>query len=101
MAKGVGMYRLTKLSKNDPIDYEDLISKGSIRGLRTNSVEGDIQKYPEIGESIHMNAESLNPDYAFRLVTTSHIVKFDHQDTINKKWIFTTESGSVYFLERI
>lgn len=95
------MYRLTKLSKNDPVHYEDLISKGSIMGLRTSSVEGDIQKYPAIGESIHMNANPLNSGYAFRLVTTSHIVKFDHQDTVNKKWIFTTESGSVYFLERI
>lgn len=93
--------RLTKLSKNTPMNYRDLNSKGVIGGLRTSFVEGRTSKTPTVGESVKLSAEALDENYCVRAVTTSHVVQIDFEDNQIGKWVFTTETGSVYLLEKI
>ena len=61
--------------------------------MRTNTVEGDTNDLPTIGQPFELRGESLVlPAPAVRLVTTSPVIAVEGDE-------FLTKSGSVYHYE--
>jgi len=67
--------------------------------IRTSEVFGELDSPVRVGASLVMYAQSLTPDKAFRMVTTSPITKIERiRDGV---FLLTTETGSLYQLDDV
>ena len=64
--------------------------------LRSEAIEGDTNKLPEVGRYLLMTAPPVRVGYSSRIISTSPVTSY--RDVPGGRQI-TTKSGSVYFIE--